>query len=242
MFRRGPSLGWTWGKAKDTWQYSEIVPKNANVLQRFANVKNFARTKNITRTQKLIEFREKPTTRRTRLDQERVYYQKWHYLKYCTQMIHYATRTRTDKDLKPLQFYTPADEMSKSDASTLDILIKRVIFSGQDEAKIRNVLEKKRDTRIEDPEDPCLNENLVFTKKMSGRILRSGEHINIPVGAKFIGKMRQSRGSTDRGQFRCVIQLPLSHALPSNATDEWRHLEEKFRIERAKKMERAQGH
>jgi hypothetical protein len=84
----------TAGVANDKTQFSKIVPKGAKadaIYRRY--VVKFARINGIMKEQYFTtRFREKDVCRRNRILGESAYFKKWHYIKYCCQLIKHATK------------------------------------------------------------------------------------------------------------------------------------------------------
>jgi hypothetical protein len=84
----------TAGVAHDKTQFSKIVPKGAKadaIYRRY--VVKFARINGIMKDQYFTtRYREKDVWRRNRLLGESAYFKKWHYVKYCCQLIKHATK------------------------------------------------------------------------------------------------------------------------------------------------------
>jgi hypothetical protein len=95
--------------AHDKTQFSKIVPKSAKadaIYRRY--VVKFARVNGVMKEQYFsTRFREKDVWRRNRLLGESAYFKKWHYLKYCCQLIKHAV----NKDLTFGLPFDASDEM-----------------------------------------------------------------------------------------------------------------------------------
>lgn len=80
--------------AHDKTQFSKIVPKGAKadaIYRRY--VVKFARINGIMKEQYFsTRYREKDVWRRNRLLGESAYFKKWHYVKYCCQLIKHAVK------------------------------------------------------------------------------------------------------------------------------------------------------
>jgi hypothetical protein len=80
--------------AHDKTQFSKIVPKGAKadaIYRRY--VVKFARINGIMKDQYFTtRYREKDVWRRNRLLGESAYFKKWHYMKYCCQLIKHAVK------------------------------------------------------------------------------------------------------------------------------------------------------
>jgi hypothetical protein len=90
--------------AHDKTQFSKIVPKGAKadaIYRRY--VVKFARINGIMKEQYFTtRYREKDVWRRNRLLGESAYFKKWHYVKYCCQLIKHAVKNN-------LTFALPVD-------------------------------------------------------------------------------------------------------------------------------------
>ena len=82
------------GVAQDRSQFTKLVPQGAKadaVYRR--HIVKFARINGIMKEQYFsTRFREKDVWRRNRILGESAYFKKWHYVKYCCQLIKYATK------------------------------------------------------------------------------------------------------------------------------------------------------
>ena len=82
------------GVAHDRSQFSRIVPKGAKadaIYRRY--VVKFARINGVMKDQYFTtRFREKNVWRRNRLLGESAYFKKWHYVKYCCELIKHSTK------------------------------------------------------------------------------------------------------------------------------------------------------
>ena len=82
------------GTAHDRSQFSKLVPSGAKadaIYRRY--VVKFARMNGIMKEQYFsTRFREKDVWRRNRLLGESAYFKKWHYVKYCCELIKYSTK------------------------------------------------------------------------------------------------------------------------------------------------------
>ena len=96
--------------AHDKTQFSKIVPKGAKadaIYRRY--IVKFARINGIMKDQYFTtRFREKDVWRRNRLLGESAYFKKWHYVKYCCQLIKHAV----ENDLTLGQPFDRSDDMS----------------------------------------------------------------------------------------------------------------------------------
>ena len=73
-------------------QYSRVVPSHRTALNEFQVIKNFARIKDIIKTTTLIQRYERPDVRRIRLFEEYIYFKKWNYMKYCTEVLKHGLK------------------------------------------------------------------------------------------------------------------------------------------------------
>jgi hypothetical protein len=82
------------GVASDQTQFTKIVPQGAKADAIYRrHVVKFARINGIMKEQYFTSrFREKDVWRRNRILGESAYFKKWHYIKYCCQLIKYATK------------------------------------------------------------------------------------------------------------------------------------------------------
>ena len=82
------------GVAQDRTQFSKLVPQGAKADAIYRrHIVKFARINGIMKDQYFTtRYREKDVWRRNRLLGESAYFKKWHYIKYCCQLIKYATK------------------------------------------------------------------------------------------------------------------------------------------------------
>ena len=95
--------------AHDRVQFSKIVPKSAKadaIYRRY--VVKFARVNGVMKDQYFTtRYREKNVWRRNRLLGETAYFKKWHYVKYCCELIKHAVKKNLTLGLP----FDPSDEM-----------------------------------------------------------------------------------------------------------------------------------
>lgn len=80
----GFSTGYSKGKG------AVVVPEPGKTLKAFAQLQRFAKQNGAMKRTFHIQRREFPCMARRRKMTERVYYAKWHWLKYCTQVVRYS--------------------------------------------------------------------------------------------------------------------------------------------------------
>ena len=106
--------------AQDRTQFSKLVPQGAKadaVYRR--HIVKFARINGIMKEQYFsTRFREKDVWRRNRILGESAYFKKWHYIKYCCQLIKYATKNE-------LTFGLPFDPTHEMGAITKTAAVLR---------------------------------------------------------------------------------------------------------------------
>ena len=125
--------------AHDKTQFSKIVPKGAKadaIYRRY--VVKFARINGIMKDQYFTtRYREKDVWRRNRLLGESAYFKKWHYMKYCCQLIKHAVKN----DLTFGLAFDPLDEMkvlqSKNAAIEMKPLPKQDGYSEDELVKMQ---------------------------------------------------------------------------------------------------------
>ena len=98
------------GVAQDRTQFTKLVPQGAKadaVYRR--HIVKFARINGIMKEQYFsTRYREKDVWRRNRILGESAYFKKWHYVKYCCQLIKYATKNELTFGLP----FDPTHEMT----------------------------------------------------------------------------------------------------------------------------------
>eukprot|EP00811_Abedinium_folium_P006640 NODE_16119_length_1011_cov_5.608597.p1 GENE.NODE_16119_length_1011_cov_5.608597~~NODE_16119_length_1011_cov_5.608597.p1 ORF type:complete len:203 (-),score=55.98 NODE_16119_length_1011_cov_5.608597:173-781(-) len=82
-----------------------IVPRSGGALAAFAQIKRLARQNGSMMRTYHLSRRELPNITRRRQLLERVYYKRWHHLKYCTQVIRYSVK-------RGLPMQMPGSEMT----------------------------------------------------------------------------------------------------------------------------------
>ncbi len=126
------------GVAQDKTQYSKIVPQGAKadaVYRR--HIVKFARINGIMKEQYYsTRYREKDVWRRNRILGESAYFKKWHYIKYCCQLIKYATK----HDLTFGLPFDPTNEMKAQVVGTKNLMSTKV--DGYSEYELRDMQKK----------------------------------------------------------------------------------------------------
>jgi hypothetical protein len=120
----------TAGVAHDKTEFSKIVPKGAKadaIYRRY--VVKFARINGIMKDQYFTtRYREKDVWRRNRLLGESAYFKKWHYMKYCCQLIKHAVKNKltfgvpfdpSDECRLPVPAATEGADLAKPDGYSL---------------------------------------------------------------------------------------------------------------------------
>jgi hypothetical protein len=101
--------------ASDKVQFSKSVPKGAKadaIYRRY--VVKFARVNGVMKDQYFTtRYREKNVWRRNRLLGESAYFKKWHYVKYCCELIKHAVK-------KNLTFAAPLDSLDEMRVAETD--------------------------------------------------------------------------------------------------------------------------
>ena len=130
--------------AHDKTQFSKIVPKGAKadaVYRRY--VVKFARINGVMKDQYFTtRFREKDVWRRNRLLGESAYFKKWHYLKYCCQLIKHAVKNNLTFGLP----FDASDEMRAPLKPAKDVqpLPKQDGYSEQELVKMQQLFSASR--------------------------------------------------------------------------------------------------
>ena len=93
MFRLSrPAQGWWFKGAFDRWSPAKPVREGYNPIAPFRSIFRNAKRKNVTQTQYIQARREKPCYKKQRLKQEKAYFKKWSYVKYCHQVVKHAMK------------------------------------------------------------------------------------------------------------------------------------------------------
>lgn len=123
------------GVAQDKTQFSKLVPQGAKadaVYRR--HIVKFARINGIMKEQYYsTRYREKDVWRRNRVLGESAYFKKWHYVKYCCQLIKYATK----HDLTFGLPFDPNNEMRAPEVKTNSLSSTKV--DGYSEMELKEV-------------------------------------------------------------------------------------------------------
>jgi hypothetical protein len=117
--------------AQEKTQFTKVVPKGvkADAIYRRYVVK-FARINGIMKEQYYTtRYREKDVWRRNRVLGESAYFKKWHYVKYCCQLIKHAVKNNLTLGLP----FDSSDEMKVTNASgSIKALPKQDGYSEQE--------------------------------------------------------------------------------------------------------------
>jgi ribosomal protein S21 len=110
----------------------EAVPtKNLKIMQ------NIARKSGVLKNTYLSSFYELPTWRRAREKSERAHFSRWHYLKYCTQILQYGLKYPQ----RALPLAKPGVPVSNDLIDTMPVQWPKAKRDAMDEQEIRAMLD-----------------------------------------------------------------------------------------------------
>jgi len=122
------------GVASDQTQFAKIVPKGAKADAIYRrHVVKLARINGIMKEQYFTtRFREKDVWRRNRVLGESAYFKKWHYVKYCCQLIKHATKNNLTFGL----VFDQTDEMRQHVVKSAALLGSHIKPDGYSEQEL----------------------------------------------------------------------------------------------------------
>ena len=109
-FRGG---GWSPGRSHSGNErgLTLVTPPESTATRSFKILQTIARRTGVSKKTYLASFYELPTLRRARERSERAHFSRWHYLKYCTQMLQYGLKYAQRQLPLAKQQVTVADDL-----------------------------------------------------------------------------------------------------------------------------------
>mmetsp|Transcript_29994 Transcript_29994/g.72009 ORF Transcript_29994/g.72009 Transcript_29994/m.72009 type:complete len:156 (-) Transcript_29994:17-484(-) len=110
------------GRATDLYTTTRFVRAGQDVSEVFRDLSSFSKKKGISKRTFLIHDHEKRTRVRWRLHSERIYFARWHYMKYCLELIKHGIANELPlgarvQRLYPYKFYEGEEPTRKIRAS-----------------------------------------------------------------------------------------------------------------------------
>mmetsp|Transcript_13958 Transcript_13958/g.30885 ORF Transcript_13958/g.30885 Transcript_13958/m.30885 type:complete len:156 (+) Transcript_13958:20-487(+) len=109
-------------RATDLYTTTRFVRAGQDVSEVFRELSAFSKKKGISKRTYLIFDHEKRTRVRWRLHSERIYFARWHYMKYCLELIKHGIANELPlgarvQRLYPYKFYEGEEPITKIRAS-----------------------------------------------------------------------------------------------------------------------------